>query len=456
MQRHADIPSRSNRNSAGLSRSLHREQLEGIPQVGASLATSISAVACLQLNGQETHHPLGLVGEELQEDQTRKEDSVAKKNEELIPISNLGAQYLSLKREIDEAIQQVLAKQHFILGENVAALEEEIAAYCAVPHAIAVASGTDALILALKEAGVSAGDEVIVPAFTFVATADSVSLLRAIPVFADVDPVTLTIDVTSLEPLVTKATKAIIPVHLYGQPADMSEVIAFAKQHGLAVIGDTAQALGATYRGAPIASYGDFGCISFFPSKNLGAYGDGGMIVVKDQHYATELKMLRSHGSRVKYRSEIQGWNSRLDEIQAAVLRVKLPHLDQWNFLRTEKATLYTQLLSRVEGINTPIIGRARTHVFHQYTIRVQNRDAVQHELADAGIQTAVHYPIPLHLQPMFKHLKYKRGDLPVAELAAEQVLSLPMYPELQVDQIHRVCKALSEAVERTADLTTS
>lgn len=373
--------------------------------------------------------------------------------QEPVPLSGLGAQYQSIKYEIDNAILGVLAKQHFILGENVAAFEEEIAEYCGVPYAVGVASGTDALILALKAAGVGAGDEVIVPAFTFVATADSVSSLGATPIFADVDARTWTIDADSLDALVTNATKAIIPVHLYGQAANMTAISSFAERHSLVVIGDVAQALGCRYGGASVASCGDFGCLSFFPSKNLGGYGDGGMIVTRDAEHAAMLKMLRSHGSKVKYHSEMQGWNSRLDEIQAAVLRVKLPYLDRWNTERAEKAALYSKLLSQVEGVILPEMMSNSTHVFHQYTIEVSNREEVQQELAQMGVQTAVHYPVPLHLQPMYRHLGYTKGDLPNAEWAAAHVLSLPIYPELTTLQIEHVCTSLRMALDHANQL---
>jgi len=370
-------------------------------------------------------------------------------SEEILML-DLGAQYASIQDEINDAIQRVLATQHFILGENVAALEEEIAAYCAVPYAVGVASGTDALILSLKAAGIGSGDEVIVPAFSFVATADSVSLLGATPVFADIDPVTYNLDASALYRLLSPATRAIVPVHLYGQPAEMEEITAFAARHGLSVLGDAAQALGATCNGVPVCSHGNFGCISFFPSKNLGAYGDAGMIVTRSKEDALQLKMLRSHGSTRKYCSEIQGWNSRLDELQAAILRAKLPHLDRWNDLRMKKAALYNELLCTVEGITLPMAGPHRTHVFHQYTVRLPARDVVRAALTQAGIQTAVHYPVPLHLQPMYRSLGYRSGDLPVAEQAACEVLSLPMYPELPESYIERIAMTLRQAVENT------
>ena len=370
---------------------------------------------------------------------------------DVIPMLNLEGQYQSIKHEIDSAIQKVVSKQHFILGEEVASLEREIAEYCSMPYAVGVASGTDALILALKAAGIGPGDEVIVPAFSFVATADSVSLLGATPVFVDIDPVTYTMDPSALADRVTPLTMAIVPVHLYGHPAPMAELNEFAALHGLSVIGDTAQALGARYAEAPVVTTGDFGCLSFFPSKNLGGFGDGGMIVVRDREHAEHLRMLRSHGSAKKYVSQFQGWNSRLDELQAAILRVKLPHLDKWNALRQQKAALYGEFLRGIEGVQLPVVKEGCTSVFHQYTIRVKHRDEVQKRLLQQGIQSAVHYPIPLHLQPMYEHLGYRRGDLPVAERASEEVLSLPIYPELEEGQIQRISSALKQAVEATS-----
>lgn len=362
---------------------------------------------------------------------------------EMIPLLNLRAQYDSIKEEIDEAIRQVVERQHFILGESVAALEEEIALYCGTRHAVGVASGSDALILALKAAGVGPGSEVLVPAFSFIATADSVSVLGAKPVFADIDPVTFNLDADQLAKHLTPRTRAVIPVHLYGQPAEMEPVLAFAEKHHLTVIGDTAQALGSTLQGRPVCSWGDFGCISFFPSKNLGGYGDGGMIVTDSSENAALLRKLRSHGSVQKYKSEVQGWNSRLDELQAAILRAKLPHLDDWNASRAEKAKLYNEALAGIEGVQVPVAAPNRTHVFHQYTLRVANRDKVAVELGKAGVQTAVYYPIPLHLQPMYAELGYREGDLPEAERASREALSLPIYPELTEGEIERIGSTL-------------
>lgn len=366
---------------------------------------------------------------------------------ETVRMLNLQRQYASLRDEIGEAIESVLQHQHFILGPEVAALEKEVAEYCKVGHAVGVASGTDALLLSLKAAGVGPGDEVIVPAFTFVATSDTVSLLGATPVFADIDPVTYTMDPAQLEAIVTPATKAIIAVHLYGQAADITAITAFAFKYGLALLGDTAQALGARYDGDPVCSFGDYGCLSFFPSKNLGAYGDGGMIVTRDAEKAQFLRMARAHGSAKKYRSEFLGWNSRLDELQAALLRVKLPHLDTWNSQRAERAARYSAGLAEIEEIVLPQAAAGRTHVFHQYTIRVPQRDAVQQLLKEQGIESAVHYPVPLHRQPMYASLGYEEGSLPEAERAAREVLSLPIYPELRDDEIDRVVSALKQAV---------
>jgi dTDP-4-amino-4,6-dideoxygalactose transaminase len=351
--------------------------------------------------------------------------------DEQIPLMDLSAQYAYLCRDITRAIDEVLQSQHFILGPQVASFEKEVAAYCGSAYGVGVASGTDALVLALHAAGVRAGDEVIVPAFSFIASADAVSLLHATPVFADVEPDTLNLDAEFARGRITPKTKAIVVVHLYGNPAAMDAIMALAGQHGLAVIEDGAQALGAMHGEQRVCSIGDFGCTSFFPSKNLGGYGDGGMVFVQRKEHSERLRMLRSHGSREKYHNEEQGWNSRLDEIQAAILRVKLQHLDRWNEARRENATIYAALLKGAAGVELLKVRDGMTPVYHQFTIRVPQRDTVQQRLAEVGIQTAVYYPIPLHLQGMYQHLGYKRGDLPVSETASSDALSLPMYPEL-------------------------
>ena len=367
-----------------------------------------------------------------------------------IPILDLKAQYRSIETEITTAIHDVLEAQHFILGPSVSALEREIAAHVESTAAVAVASGTDALILALRAAGIGPGDEVIVPAFSFIATADAVSILGAVPVFADIDPATFNLDPVHAASCITGRTRAMIPVHLYGQPADMDAISALAQRHNLIVIEDCAQALGARWKGRPVCSLGDYGCISFFPSKNLGAYGDGGMIAVRTAEDAERLRMLRSHGSSKKYHSESQGMNSRLDELQAAILRVKLPHLDSWNEGRRNVAALYRAALGAAEGVELPQEHEHATHVYHQFTIRVSNRDEVQKQLAERGIQTFVYYPVPLHLQKMYAHFDYKRGDLPQSEKAADEALSLPMYPELSASDVEYIAESVKESVALT------
>ena len=366
-----------------------------------------------------------------------------------VPLMDLQTQYAYLCIDLRRAIDEVLQAQHFILGPQVAAFEEEMAAYTGSTHAVGVASGTDALVLALHAAGVRAGDEVIVPAFSFIATADAVSLLHATPAFADVEPDTLNLDVESAQARITPRTKAIVVVHLYGNPAAMDSIQTLAGKHGIALIEDGAQALGALHGEQRACSIGDFGCTSFFPSKNLGGYGDGGMIFAQSKEDSDKLRMLRSHGSRRKYYNEEQGWNSRLDEIQAAILRVKLKHLDRWNEARRQNAAIYTGLLDGIAGVSTLAVREGMTPVYHQFTIRVSKRDEVQHRLAEAGIQTAVYYPIPLHLQGMYRQLGYEPGDLPVAEQACEEVLSLPMYPELTEQQCERVATELKRVIRQ-------
>ena len=365
-----------------------------------------------------------------------------------MPVIDLRAQYRGLKSELLDAITQVLEEQHFILGPNVAALESEIAVLCRRPHAVGVASGTDALILALRAAGVEKGQEVIVPAFTFVATADAVSILGATPVFADIDLKTFNIDPAHAATLVTERTAAIIPVHLYGQPAPMGEILALASKHGIAVIEDCAQALGASWRGTPVAGIGDYGCLSFFPTKNLGAYGDGGMVTTSTKSGAERLRSLRAHGSKKKYYSDEQGMNSRLDELQAAILRVKLPHLQEWNAGRRRIAGLYREALKGIRDVILPAEVPGTTHVYHQFTIRVPARDHVQMALLESGIESVIYYPVPLHLQKMFAAMGYKRGDLPRAEKAAAEVISLPMFPEMTENDVAYIGERLSEILD--------
>ncbi len=374
-------------------------------------------------------------------------EKAANTQSDSIPPLDLKAQYASIQTEIMAAINAVLESQQFILGPEVSALESEVAEYCGARFAVGVASGTDALILALHAAGVKSGDEVLLPAFSFIASADTVSLLGAKPVFADIRPDTFNIDAGQLARLITSRTKAIMPVHLYGQPADMDPVLALARKHGLTVVEDNAQAIGAKYKGRRTGSMGEFGCISFFPSKNLGAYGDGGMILTNSEESAKHLRTLRNHGSVKKYYSTEQGWNSRLDEVQAAILRVKLRHLDAWGAARRAKAASYDRLLSGIPGVITPVVSSWAEHVYHQYTIRVPLRDHAQEVLAAHGIASTVYYPTPMHLQPVYSSLGYKRGDLPESERAAADALSLPVYPELTANQIARVAEVLTGAL---------
>jgi dTDP-4-amino-4,6-dideoxygalactose transaminase len=365
-----------------------------------------------------------------------------------VPMLDLRAQYASIEEEIHSAIDEVLKTQQFILGPHVDALEKEIAAYCGRRFGVGLASGTDALILALRAAGIGAGDEVLLPSFSFIATADAVSLLGAKPVFIDIQADSFCLDPRSFAAKITPRTRAIIPVHLYGQSADMEPILAIAREHGLKVIEDNAQAIGATYKGRRTGSMGDFGCISFFPSKNLGGYGDGGMILTDSEEAFGHLRRLRDHGNAKKYVSEEQGWNSRLDELQAAILRVKLRHLDKWCAARRAIAARYDALLENVSGLIVPRVIGWGEHVFHQYTIRVQRRDHVAKFLAGEKIASTVYYPVPIHLQPIYKHLGYRSGDLPESERAASEVLSIPMYPELTEAQIKRVADAIVRALK--------
>jgi len=366
---------------------------------------------------------------------------------ETIPALDLKAQYASIREEILAAVNAVLDSQHFILGPEVQALEKEVPRYLDCGFGVGVASGTDALILALRVCGIGPGDEVLCPSFTYIATADSVSLLGATPVFVDIEPKTFTMDVHKIEERITPRTKAIIPVHLYGQATDMDPILEIARRRNLLVIEDNAQAIGAAYKGKYAATIGDIGCLSFFPSKNLGACGDGGMVVTNSEAFAKRLRSLRAHGSVKKYFSEEQGWNSRLDEIQAAILRVKLRHLDSWSEGRRANAARYDALLKTIPGVVVPVVADWGTHVFHQYTIRVPRRDHVQKVLAERGIASTVYYPWPIHLQPLYKALGYKPGDLPETERACEESLSLPIYPELTQSQMERISGALAEAL---------
>ncbi len=362
-----------------------------------------------------------------------------------VPQLDLSAQYAAIGAEVRTAVERVMASQQFVLGRKGTALEEEIAKLCGVAHGVGVASGTDALTLALRACGVQAGDEVLLPPFTFVATGSAVSALGAKPVFADIRPDTYNVDPAEFERRVTPRTRAIVAVHLYGLAADMDPMLAFAKSRNLPVIEDNAQAIGASYRGRRTGSLGDAACLSFYPTKNLGAYGDAGMVVTNSAELAARVRTLRNHGQAAKYLSNEPGWNSRLDEIQAAILRVKLRHLSNWQRARQDHAAEYNRLFSQIPGVMPPLAPEGFEHVYHQYTIRIEPRDALHKFLSERKIGSTVYYPCPLHLQPLYASHGHKTGDFPHAERAAKEVLSLPMYPELRKEQIARVAEAVAE-----------
>lgn len=362
-----------------------------------------------------------------------------------VELVDLGAQYRSIQQEVREEIDSVLASARFNLGPNVYQLEEEFAAYCRVAHAVGVASGTDALYLALKALGVGAGDEVITVPFTFIATVEAIALCGARPVFVDIDPRTYAMDPASLAAAITPRTRAIVPVHLYGLPADMDSIMAVASRHGLAVVEDACQAHGSEYRGHRVGSLGHAAAFSFYCSKNLGAYGDGGMVVTDDPALARKVRLLRNHGEVQRYRHSVLGTTSRLDELQAAVLRVKLRYLDIWNEARRTWAEEYRDRLDDVPGLSLPYEPAYGKHVYHLFVVRHPQRDALRRRLGRLGIATGIHYPVPAHLQPACAFLGYRAGDFPEAERAAREVLSLPMYPELTLDQVAYVSQVIRD-----------
>ena len=346
-----------------------------------------------------------------------------------VPILNLKRQYESIKGELTDAMNTVLEAQNFILGAQVKELEEDIASYTGAKHAIGVGSGTDALLLAMKAAGISPGDEVITTPFTFVATADTILLAGATPVFVDIDPGTFNMDTRLVREAVTTKTRAIVPVHLYGQSVDMDEIEDIAREHKLKVIEDVAQAIGGKWNGRGLGSIGPAGCLSFFPSKNLGCFGDGGMIVTNDDKVAETAGMLRKHGGRDKYNVDILGHNSRLDTLQAAVLIAKLKHLDEWNAKRQRLARAYNDAFADVDGVTTPIKDDRAEHIYHQYTIRTTKRDELQAYLKTEGVGSMVYYPVALHKQKLFTSTARIHGNLKEAERATAEVLSLPIDP---------------------------
>jgi len=364
----------------------------------------------------------------------------------MIPFVDLKAQYISIKDEINAALTQVLETTQFVLGSEVTAFEKEFADYCNADYGIAVNTGTSALHLALLAAGIGPGDEVITVPFTFVATVAAIYYTGATPVFVDIDPVSYTIDVTQIESAITERTKAILPVHLYGQPADMEPIIEIARRHNLTVIEDAAQAHRAEYKGQRVGSIGDLGCFSFYPGKNLGAYGEGGMVVTNNPEYARTIQMLRDWGQEQRYHHVLKGYNYRMEGMQGAILRVKLRYLDSWTEARRANAALYDELLANL-GVKTPTVMPYSHHVYHIYALRSHKRDWLQQMLNEQGIQTGIHYPIPVHLQPAYSDLGYKLGDFPHSELAAKEVFSLPMYAELKASQIETVVKTFARVL---------
>lgn len=362
-----------------------------------------------------------------------------------IPPLDLKRQYASIKNEIDSAIQNVLNHGGFVLGPEVKQLESELAEYCGTRHGVGVASGTDALLLSLMAAGVSTGDEVVTSTFTFFATAGVISRLGARPVFVDIDLRTFNIDPGLIEKAITSKTKAIIPVHLYGQISEMDEISRIAEKHGIPVIEDAAQAVGSLYNGRKAGGFGLTGCFSFYPTKNLGGYGDGGFITTNDDDTADLLRKLRIHGARPKYFHSIVGVNSRLDSLQAAVLLVKLKHLPGWHEARRERAENYNTLLKDVEQLTTPFAHDYNYHIYHQYTILAQRRDELRDYLKSREIGSEIYYPLPMHLQECFKDLGYKKNDMPEAEKASEMALSLPIFPELTGEEQEYVVETIKE-----------
>jgi dTDP-4-amino-4,6-dideoxygalactose transaminase len=361
-----------------------------------------------------------------------------------VPLLDLKLQYQSIRREVEAAISAVCESQHFILGPGVESFEREIAEYCEVPYAVGVSSGTDAILLALMAARISDGDEVITTAYSFFATAGSIIRAGARPVFVDIDPATFNLNVQQIESKISPRTRAIMPVHLFGQCAEMEPLGAIARAHRLLVIEDAAQAIGSEYRGHRAGAWGELGCFSFFPSKNLGAFGDGGLVTTSEREMYERLKMLRVHGAREKYFHEEVGGNFRLDALQAAVLRVKLHHLDSWTKRRQENAAHYRELLSN-SNVVLPTEHPITRHIYNQFVIRSSRRDELRKYLAEHGVGSEIYYPLPLHLQQCFSSLGYKRGDFPESERAAAESLAIPIYPELTAEQLEHTAHCITE-----------
>jgi dTDP-4-amino-4,6-dideoxygalactose transaminase len=365
-----------------------------------------------------------------------------------IELINLKRQYKNLKDEINQAIEKVLENGQYILGPEVKALEKEIAEYLGVRYAIGVANGTDALVLSLRALNIGPGDEVITTPFTFFATSEAISQVGATPVFVDIDPDTYNINPDLIEEKITEKTKAIIPVHIFGQPCDMDKIMEIAKKHNLYVIEDACQAIGSEYKGQKVGTFGDVACFSFFPTKNLGGYGDGGMVVTNNKDLAEKVDILRKHGSKKKYYNEEIGYNSRLDELQAAILRVKLKYLDVWNNQRISAANKYNELLNDLsDAIKTPYKLPEVKHIYHLYCIESKKREFLMEKLKEYGIATGIYYPVPLHLQKAYANLGYKEGDLPVAEEVCRKIFAIPMYPEITDEEINYVSEVLHKII---------
>lgn len=362
-----------------------------------------------------------------------------------VGMLDLVSEFRELRAEIEPAVARVLASGHYILGQEVSRLEAEVARYVGVPHAVAVASGTDALVLGLRAAGIGSGDEVVTPSFTFIAAAEAITHVGARPVFAEIDPLTYNLDPASLEAAITRGTRAVVAVHLFGQSAAIDEIRTICRDRRLVLIEDCAQAIGADYDGVRVGGWGALGCFSFYPTKNLGAYGDAGLVTTRDAALAERLRMLRHHGSRVAYQHEIVGYNSRLDELQAAILLAKCAHLDRFNAARRAHAAAYREALSGAP-VGLPHEHGRGTHVYHVFCIRVARRDAVREALAARGIASGIYYPVPVHKQPAYER-EFGEVRLPHSEQAAREVLALPMYPQLDRERIDYVCQALLDAL---------
>ncbi len=363
----------------------------------------------------------------------------------MVPMIDLKKQFQEIKNEVFNVLTAILESSQYILGSKVSEFEKKVAVYHGVREAIGVASGTDALHLAIDALGIGEGDEVITTPFTFFATVEAILYTGATPVFVDIEPDTLNIDVSKIEANVSRKTKAILPVHLFGHPSDMSRILNIAKKYRLKVIEDCAQSFGAEVNNKRVGSIGDAGCFSFYPSKNLGGYGDGGMIILNSSRVADTIRELRNHGFRGSYRHKRVGFNSRLDEIQAGILLVKLIRIDGYNRKRRQNATFYNNLLS--DEVKCPVEKKGAYHVYHQYTIKSPKRDKIQQRLKENGISSVIYYPVPLHLQEALKFLGYQKGDFPVAEKAAKEVISLPMYPELEESAIIEIAKTIKDVV---------